>query len=287
MFRRIMTAALATLVSGSLFVAGSFMVMNFITEKESFRTEFKQDVVIRPEISGGIDTQYISETDGNLLRRVDFDVLVRDHKNPDIAAWVYIPETEPIPIDLPVMQEPAGQPDGEYYYLWRNADRVEDKSSGGSIFMPYVPLDEDEDPGMVQVMFGHRMRNRELAFSSLKYFLEQEYLDAHPYVYVYYPDRAERYAVWAGCNAHYLDEIYRSYPVYEKGSAGYRLLLEHVANDLAKSASDIPVTEDDRMLVLSTCYQDDTRMLVACILDKTYYYENDFDSEDGREDEAQ
>lgn len=279
MFRRIMTAVLATLVSGCLFAAGSFAVIGVIDKKESFHADFKQDVVIRPEIPDSVDTQYITETDANLLRRVDFDALIRQHDNPDISAWVYIPDTEPIAIDLPVMQEPEGMPDGEYYYLWRTVDRVEDKSSGGSIFMPYVPLDDDEEPGMVQVMFGHRMRNRELAFSSLKYFLEQEYLDAHPYVYVYYPDRAERYHVWAGCNAHYLDAIYRSYPVYEKGSDGYRLLLTHVAEDLAKSASPIPVTENDKMLVLSTCYQDDTRMLLACILDKTYYYEMDFQPE--------
>lgn len=277
MFRRIMTAALATLVAGCLFAAGSFAVIDAVDQREAFHADFKQDVVIRPEISDGIDTQYISETDENLLRRVDFEVLVRQHGNPDISAWVYVPDTEPIPIDLPVMQEPKGMPDGEYYYLWRNVDGVEDKSSGGSIFMPYVPLDDDEDPVMVQVMFGHRMRNRELAFSSLKYFLEQDYLDAHPYVYVYYPDRVERYHVWCGCNAHYLDEIYRSYPVYEKDSESYRLLLGHVAGDLAKSASPISVTESDRLLVLSTCYQDDTRMLLACVLDKTYYYENDFE----------
>jgi hypothetical protein len=174
------------------------------------------------------------------------------------------------------MQEPEGMPEGEYYYLWRTVDGVEDKSSGGSIFMPYVPLSEGEDKGMVQIMFGHRMKNRELAFSSLKYFLEQDYLDAHSYVYVYYPDHSERYRVWCGCNAHYMDEIYRSYPVYEKGSIGYRLLLEHIADDLAVSASDIAVTEDDNILVLSTCYQDDVRMVLVCVLDKSYYYESDF-----------
>lgn len=266
---RVVASVFATLAAGCLFAVLIFLHLWYLHDRETFDASFDTQLVARPEIShDGVEAQTIETDDPDLARQVDF-VSLKD-RNKDVACWVYIPDTN---VDFPVMQEPAGMPPGEFHYLWRDIDGNFDKSKGGSIFMPHVDLDPGEELGMVQLMFGHRMRNRELAFSNMKLFLEQEYMDAHPYVYVYYPDRSERYAVWAACNADYRDEVYRIYPVYEKGSSGYGALLSHIATDLAKAGSGANATPDDRLLVLSTCYQDDTRMFLACVLDDTYWYD--------------
>lgn len=265
---RILAAAMATLLSGALFAALVFLQLDVIKRRETVDAAFDSQLVARPEIHNPeIDAQLIQETDKDLLRQVDFKSLKA--RSEDVDCWVYLPDTN---VDFPVMQEPDNMPPGEFYYLWRDIDGIEDKSKGGSIFKPYVPLEPGEEPGMVTIMFGHRMKNRELAFSNMKLFLEQDYFDAHPYVYVYYPDRAERYEVWAACNADYRDEVYRIYPVYEAGSNSYQALLTHIGSDLAKACSDRTVTNEDELLVLSTCYQDDTRMFLAAVLDRTHYY---------------
>lgn len=276
---RIFAAVFATLLSGALFACLVFVQLDYLEKRETVDAAFDSQLVARPEIHNTeIDAQVIAETDADLTRQVDFASL--KSRNEDVDCWVYLPDTN---VDFPVMQEPDDMPPGEFYYLWRDIDGIEDKSKGGSIFKPYVPLDDGEEPGMVTIMFGHRMKNRELAFSNMKLFLEQDYFDAHPYVYVYYPDRAERYAVWAACNANYRDEVYRIYPVYEVGSNQYQALLTHIGTELAKAASDRAVTSEDHLLVLSTCYQDDTRMFLASVLDKTYYYDGyDADWSDGQ-----
>lgn len=283
MLRRIALTAFVTLACGLLFAGGIFYMMGVLEKREAYDNHMSQAVVEPPEISGSVDVQLIQETDEELLRQIDFEVL--QERNSDVAAWIYIPDTNVDP-GFPVMQEPPDMEPGEYYYLWRDIDRVYDESSGGSIFMPYVPYVSDI-PNQVQIMFGHRMKDRTLAFSNMKLFLDQDYLEEHRYVYVYYPDRAERYEAWAGCNADYMDVVYRIWPVYEKGSAEYGALVDHIRDDLAKSLSGRQVTSEDELLILSTCYQDDVRMFLACVRDRVYYYNGDFPSEDVSSDGLQ
>lgn len=259
-------------------------------QDELLETSFGRVTVAAPVAWGDTEVRLIQEDDGNLVRAFwdgeptgSFgegpipDIAGLRDINPDAYAWVYLPhcgdcesgEHAASNIDYYVMREPAGLKAGEYKYIW--TDIYGNESKWGSIFTPYVPDGGGE--GMTELFFGHRMKDRSVAFSNLKLFLEPDYLEAHPYVYVYREGRAERYAVWAAFNADYMDGIYRIYPAYEAGSGDYGELIRHVGEDLASARTDREVTADDRLLFLSTCYQDDTRMVVACVLDKVYDYD--------------
>lgn len=260
---RYILAVLGLVISGTLYFALSYLSIQAIERREVLDVKFERTSALHlPEQVEDGGTVYVDETDEMLLRRIDFTSL--QAINPDTAAWVTIPDTN---VDYYVMQEPEGMPEGEYEYLWKDIEKKESK--WGSIFMPYVP-----EKGAVQLLFGHRMKDRTVAFSNMKLFLEQAYLDEHPYVYLYYPDRAERWRVWAACNADYMDVVYRIQPAYELGSPEYGALLLHIGNDLSKAGSGT-ASRDQPLLVLSTCYQDDVRMFIACVPDRAYYYQKD------------
>lgn len=255
---------LAVLCIGCLFGAGAVVLLQSdVAADPQTELMISQGLIeAPPEISESV-TVRLDESDANLTRKVNFEELKAI--NPDVYGWVYLPDTN---VDYYVMQEPEGLPEGEYQYIWKDIYKRENK--WGSIFTPFVP---DGGPDAVTLFFGHRMKDKSLGFSNLKLFLEQEYLDAHPYVYVYYPEYSERWRIWAACNADYMDEVYRIRPVYQKGMQDYADLISHIREDLAASVGPVePDPEWDDLLVLSTCYQDDTRMILVCVREQIYEY---------------
>lgn len=221
------------------------------------------DVIV--DATTGVEDPITPSIDSNLLRRVDFDELASI--NTDATRWLYIPDTT---IDSYVMQE---QTVGDYYYLWRDIHKK--RNSSGSLLTPKVPLNAD-DPHLI--IFGHRIFGYDsLAFSSLRlYFSDVDTASAYPYVYLYYPDRAERWAVWAVCDVRANDQLYE-YP-YELGSSRYEELLSHVADTARFQNCDTPDVWTET-LFLSTCNGNnggsDVRLAIACVPDAMYYYDTE------------
>lgn len=202
-------------------------------------------------------TVTIPESDENLVRMIDFDALYQI--NPDVRTWVTIPGTN---IDYYVMQERIV---GEYFYLWN--DIYGKKSSWGSCLTPAIPGDE---PDAHFLIFGHRMKRAGVAFSNLHYFLEPAFFTENRYVYLYYPDRSERWHIWAACEA-LPDDIVYDIP-YKLNSEQYGAMLGHLAADQAVLTDGQAPDASQETLILSTCHDNDTRMFLVCTLDKAYYY---------------
>lgn len=197
------------------------------------------------------------QLDEYLLRRIDFNNLKAVNK--DVRSWVYIPDTN---IDYYVMQE---QELGVYYYLWR--DIYKNSSSWGSILTPKIPLNADDAHLLI---FGHRMKNTNTAFSSLSKFRDAGYGAEHKYVYQYYPDHAERWRVWAVMNVQPNDDVYNM--PYTLGSDEYGELLGSIAGKAIWSDSSVKPDSSVRVTALSTCHDNDTRFVVVCVPDLAYYY---------------
>ena len=251
-------------MSVSLFVGLTFLTLDHLQhEREVSEVSVVQGIREQVVLSPDEVTVRIPEPDKNLTRQIDFSEL--SAINSDVLSWIYMPDTN---VDYYVMQEPAGMPDGEYKYIWR--DIYGEENSWGSIFTPYIPGGEGADAHLI--LFGHRMRDRTLGFSNLREFLDADYMASHPYVYLYYPEYSQRWRVWTACNPDFTDDIYRIVPRYELGSAEYGELLLHIEEDLAEVTDGERPDVNTPILVLSTCYQDDTRMCVICALDKTYEY---------------
>lgn len=194
-----------------------------------------------------------------MRRKIDFDSL--EAINSDVASWIYVPGTH---IDYYIMQEQV--PD-EFYYLWRNIYKYQ--SEFGSIFFPaYREGSIEEDAH--QLIFGHHMAYGEVAFSDLMSYHDRSYAQENPYVYLYYPDRVERWKVWSGGTFDPYDDIY--YLDYDLGSPEYESLLEHIGEKGDYTLSNTP-SASQRVTMLSTC--DNThgyRFALTCTWAETYYY---------------
>ncbi|MDO5448684.1 MAG: class B sortase [Clostridia bacterium] len=115
--------------------------------------------------------------------------------NPDIVGWIKIPDT---PIDYPLLQ-----PDNNQYYLKHTYDNV--YSDFGSIFIDcYCTMDDQNT-----VIYGHNTRNDSM-FGSLKKYKDDDYLAAHPYVYVLYGDVEKQYEIVDRKTVEVTDSVYNT-----------------------------------------------------------------------------
>lgn len=171
-------------------------------------------------------------------RMINWDEL---HKiNPDIAFWVYIPGTQ---VDYPVMQEHEF---GKAFYLDHNIYKKQQKS--GSIFTPR------EKPGAVydmhMLLYGHHMKSGSM-FGSLTKYKDAAYAKEHPYLYLYYPDRTEKWGIWTG--EHVLDDDIAYLMPYGEGSYEYTKLLRYLEQKSVFRTDYFGIGNNSRTVTLSTC----------------------------------
>ena len=220
------------------------------------------DVTVEPDNTDVEVVDVASMVEGDSMgRTVDFDGLLK--QNRAVAFWLSVPGTE---IDYAVLQEAKV---GEYYYLRRDMDGRYSRS--GWLFTPKIP-DGPED--MHKLVFGHNMgEGSTVMFGTLDRYKDREFCDNHPYAYLYYPGRTERWEVFAAANVAKDDEVY-SMP-FESGTEDYGDLLKHLA-DVSLYDTGVSVPGDtDRTLVLSTCDRSyggqSGRFIIALKLDAVAY----------------
>lgn len=232
----------------------------------------RREVVVRePEvIYQGIDE--------NMLRRIDFEKLW--NTNTQATRWIYVPGTA---IDDAVVQENVV---GQYKYLWRGLDGG--RNGSGSYLVPAAPIDEDTGEMAVDdhlIILGHRMntRNGEWKFSHLPTrWSSVEGAKNYPYIYVYYPDRVERYRVWAHgkdvAGGGYSDNVNPEYLTpYKIGDENYEKMLRYVESRARYTVGRAP-TNQDRTLMMSTCntaHVSGGRTHMTSVLDAEYFYETE------------
>lgn len=207
--------------------------------------------------------------DENLLRRIDFNKLWQT--NTDAKRWLFVPGTK---IDAPVMNENKV---GSYFYDLRGFDKH--WNNCGSFLVPKAPPDSkgnEIDDGHLFIL-GHRMNsyNGEWQFSNLPTrWGTKDGADAHPYVYVYYKDHAERYRVWTAIDARPSDMIY-DIPT-EIGSKDYDNVLKHT-RAMSRYETDVLTDKNIRTLYMSTCNQTNRgswiRFVLVSVQDATYDYQ--------------
>ena len=174
-----------------------------------------------------------------VINPVDFDGLLA--VNPDVVGWIYIPDTE---INHVIVQGADNE-----YYLHHGPDKSDNRS--GSIFMD--ASNNGTFDGMNTVLFGHRMNNGSM-FAGLHAFEDKEFLQSHPYVYIYTPD--------GGMNTYRIYEVAEggnlvSDPAYVK-SFDEEAFAAWGSQPVGKYYwfEDPQLTAEDKVLTLSTCVRD-------------------------------
>ena len=176
------------------------------------------------------------EEDPHIQPLMELDLEALREVNPDVIGWIRIPDTD---VDYPLMQGT----DNDYYlnYTWDGQ-----KSIMGSIFLEYQNSPELTD--FNTMVYGHNMENGSM-FASLRYYADENYWKAHPYVYIRCDEGVYRYEIFST----YLTEVEGN--AYGLGFATDRikqLFLNESCRDSAVK-TEIRPENTDRILTLSTC----------------------------------
>lgn len=190
-------------------------------------------------------------------KRVDITSL--KSKNPDIYAWLYIPEAG---IDEPILQSEEDM----NYYSFHNADGQEDEN--GAVFTQMLNSKDFQDN--LTVIYG-RNSGDDKGFSNLKVFSDPTYFEKYPYIYIYTENGLLIYQTFAAYESDdklivmfygtQNDELYGIYLSNIEEYAG-------LGGKLDRSAWPNP---EDKMITLSSGVtgKDDRRFLVQAKLVET------------------
>lgn len=183
---------------------------------------------------------------------VDFDELQKE--NPDIYAWITIPDTG---IDYPVLQKE----DDDTYYLTHTAEKKQ--GLPGSIYSECQNQKDFSDPNTV--LYGHNMKNGSM-FAGLHKFSDESYMKKHQTILIYTPEHILTYKIFAAVvydNRHILN----CFDYSELSGMEEFLQSLKESRNLANIYLDTEIQEGDRLLTLSTCNSNkEERFVVEAVL---------------------
>ena len=248
MARKIIFWICAVVLVAALGVAGYTLYTRQDTKTKD--KSLKERVAVDTDTSDDTD----SEGTTTLQIPVDFDKLHQE--NPDIYAWITIPDTE---IDYPILQSK----EEDDYYLNHTVDGTE--GLPGSIMTEYsYNLDPLTDP--VTVIYGHNMKDGSY-FSHHHDYQDESFRESHSTIEIYTENSIYTYKVFAAVtydDRHILD-------TYDcKTAKGYQSFLDSLSTVRympSWTVEPLTVTTGNRIIILSTCNNNsDQRFIVGAVL---------------------
>ncbi len=189
----------------------------------------------------------ISEAAGDVEVGIDFDALSKI--NPDVIGWLYYEDTV---IDYPVVKGENNE-----VYLSMLFDRT--WGGCGTLFADCATIAPFRQ--FNTIVYGHHMKDGTM-FACLKELRDQAYCVKHPKLLLMTPEGTFDLEIWAFLNEPSDSNIYMTNIEDEEGKQDYLDLVER----LADYTTDVEVTTDDRLVMLSTCaYEfENARYIIAC-----------------------
>ncbi|SER47204.1 class B sortase [Lachnobacterium bovis] len=195
--------------------------------------------------------EYPKQTD------INFDELYKI--NPDIYAWIKIPNTN---VDYPILRSSDGLP--EDYYLEHNVDH----SSGypGCIYTQKRNSPEFTDPNTV--IYGHNMKDKSM-FATLHKFEDKDFFNANREIDIYTKNYKMKYKIFAAYVTSN-DLILEKYDDFKDRAVFDTYLQSILSNQNMKNNIDATpeVTKNSKIITLSTCIGNpDYRYIVQAYLE--------------------
>lgn len=162
--------------------------------------------------------------------------------NPDVCAWLTVDRTN---IDYPVVQ---GKSNMEYI----NKAVEGGFSLAGSLFLDYRNDRQFND--FYSLIYGHHMAG-DVMFGSLPSFQELDFFEAHPFATLFLPGETRKIALFACVHTDAYDTTIFNPEC--KDEASKSKLLAWI-REKSVQYRDIGVTEQDKVIGLSTCYDTTT-----------------------------
>ena len=200
--------------------------------------------------------QYTSEENETDKAPIEVDLAELRDVNEDICGWIYIPDTN---VNFPLLQ---GKSNKQYLFQSYKKEYL----TAGSIFIDYRCRADLTDKNTV--IYGHNMHNGSM-FGKLKKYADEDYRNEHPYVYLMRADgRWNKYEIIAYFQAAVDGALYDLPIESDCSEERFERLKEAIAEENLY-ASSTTLSEDDRLITLSTCTQDsrnDVRVVVIAKL---------------------
>jgi sortase B len=187
--------------------------------------------------------------------------------NPDVFAWLTVYGTH---IDYPVVRSSNNM-------TYVNMNAKGEYSLSGAIFLDSAAEEDFSD--FASILYGHHMEKNAM-FGEIGRFADKDFFDDRAYGALYYGGKEHGLEFFAFLHADAYDgRVFRSgITGGEEARAYLALLLKTAVN-----TRDAGVTEEDRIVLLSTCTSSDATngrdILVGRITDELY--EDTFDTETG------
>ena len=186
---------------------------------------------------------------------LSFDELMK--KNPDIYAWLYVPNTS---VDYPVCQSQ----DDDDFYLDHNIYKQYQFS--GTIFSQSLNKRDFSDP--VTVLYGHNMLNGSM-FATLHSFEDKSFFDNNNTIFVYTKDKLLTYLIYS---AYTYDDRHILYSFDMHNASSLKSYQDSTLDPHTYSGNvrkGVTLDKDSKILTLSTCTNgggSNTRYLVQGVL---------------------
>lgn len=187
---------------------------------------------------------------------IDFPALKLE--NPDIYAWIYIPNTE---VNYPIVQHLTD----DSFYLTHNVDG--ELAPEGAIYTEMANATDFSDP--VTLIYGHNLVNGTM-FSTLHYFENAAFFNENDRIYIYLPHRILTYEIVSAYqydDRHILNSFDFSDPTVVRSYFDYVVAPESM---LVNVREGVVLEDTDKIIQLSTCMSDamhsNTRYLVTGVL---------------------
>lgn len=215
---------------------GSYYWQEF--KNESSTDKIIEEVVSTPELPQVNSQESTSSSGGGYYfatvpKSVDFNKLLK--KNSDAVGWIF---SQNGVINYPVLKAVNND-----YYLNHSVNKT--KNVNGSIFMDCKNNGKFTDKHTF--IYGHSMKNGTM-FATLLRYRNQSYYDAYPSLYLFTPYGKYRLDIFSAYETKSDDMVY---------SVGYNLedYSDFISYAFSKSLvkADVSVTNDDRIVTLSTC----------------------------------
>jgi len=202
------------------------------------------------------ESPIVSEDGNKADIPIDFSAL--QEANPEVYAWIRIEDTN---IDYPILQSA----EDDNYYLDHTWEGV--SASQGAIFTQSCNSTDFTD--FNTIIYGHQMgEGNNTMFHNLGNYLDEGYMEEHPEVVIYTPERIFTYRIFAAVvyDDRHLGHYYNYILDADKQSFIDSL---YNARDLRNIyRDDVNVTTEDRVITLSTCISTESehRLLIGAVL---------------------
>lgn len=194
------------------------------------------------------------EEEEEIIIPIDFDALYE--VNSDVYAWIEIEDTN---VSYPILQSATD----DSYYLSHTIDGI--AGLPGTIYTEAIGGTDFEV--FNTVIYGHNM-NDDSMFGGLNLYRDLDYMMEHEYIVIYTEDAIRTYQIFVVTT---FSDAYLVYAYDFERTLDCAAFLEDIISYKSWDnvvRDDIEVTEEDRIITLSTCIGNmpDNRLLVGAVL---------------------